>query len=278
MGVALAIRDARDRKAAQSAAARITVRVLTGSEKEAFLSDAEVAKVLDAAGIAIIVQKAGSREIATRPDRKSLDVAYPADAHAAVKISQTTGSKRIFSTLYAPIAAASWKTPVPVLGKAAPVSEIARSDGVLVSGEERKAVSIGDMDADGPLNTVVVVGNDRSASLKEVSVTLQKAGFVVVTASSARAALDRCREQHHPVDLAVIDTAASGITRPEVERRLYEMYPHVRMLFLSDDNPETVHETDSLGHVRRILRKPYRRSRFLGRVLEMTQQPRVMRA
>jgi two-component system cell cycle sensor histidine kinase/response regulator CckA len=120
-------------------------------------------------------------------------------------------------------------------------------------------------------NTAVVVGDDRGAALKNVSATLQKAGFVVVTASTGRAALDRCREQHQLVDLAVIDTAATGIKAPEIEQQLHEMYPHVRMLFLSDDTPETVDETESPGHLRRVLRKPYRRSRLLGRVLEMMQ-------
>jgi CheY-like chemotaxis protein len=134
------------------------------------------------------------------------------------------------------------------------------------------------MDVDDSSNTVVVVGDDRGAALKEVSATLQKAGFVVVTASNGRAALDRCREQHRPVDLAVIDTAAVGIKALEIEQQLHEMYPHVRMLFLSDDNPETVHEADSPGHLRRVLRKPYRRTRLLGRVLEMMQHRDAMRA
>ncbi len=122
-GVAMAIRySMRDKKAAESAAGRVTVRVLTGSEKEKFLTDPELAKVLADEGIALDVQKAGSREIATRPDLKTFDVAYPAGAPAAVKISQVTGSKRIFSTFYTPMAVASWKTLIPVLEKSGLVS------------------------------------------------------------------------------------------------------------------------------------------------------------
>jgi hypothetical protein len=122
-GVAMAIRySMRDKKAAESAAGRVTVRVLTGSEKEKFLTDPELAKVLAEEGIVLDVQKAGSREIATRPDLKSFDVAYPAGAPAAVKISQVTGSKRIFSTFYTPMAVASWKTLIPVLEKSGLVS------------------------------------------------------------------------------------------------------------------------------------------------------------
>src|ERR1700676_1043828 len=75
-GVGLAVYySAKEKKqsdlAAQKAAARITVRVLTGSEKEKFLNDTELSKVLEAEGINITVQKAGSREIATWPDLKT---------------------------------------------------------------------------------------------------------------------------------------------------------------------------------------------------------------
>lgn len=120
VGVGLALNNSMRQKreadaASRKAAARVTVRVLAGSEKEKFLSDPELVKVLDDEAIAISVQKAGSREIATRPDLKTFDVAYPAGAPAAVKISQTTGSKRIFNSFYTPIAVASWKQLIPVL-------------------------------------------------------------------------------------------------------------------------------------------------------------------
>jgi response regulator RpfG family c-di-GMP phosphodiesterase len=134
------------------------------------------------------------------------------------------------------------------------------------------------MATDDSLNTAVLVGDERGDVLKEVSATLGKAGFVVVAASNGRAALDRCRCQHRPVDLAVIDTAATGIKPLEVAKQLHEISPCVRMLFLSDGNPETVPENESLGHVRRFLPKPFRRCQFLGRVLEMMEQPRAMSA
>jgi len=134
------------------------------------------------------------------------------------------------------------------------------------------------MGTEDSLNTAVVVGDDGGAVLKEVSATLEKVGFVVVTASNGRAALDRCRGRRRPVDLAVIDIAAAGIKPLEVARQLHEMSPRVRMLFLSDGNAETVPETESLGHVRRFLPKPFRRSQFLGRVLEMMDQPRALSA
>ncbi|MGA3099170.1 MAG: response regulator [Bryobacteraceae bacterium] len=132
------------------------------------------------------------------------------------------------------------------------------------------------MDIDDSLNTAVVVGDDRGAVMQEVSSTLEKVGFVVVTAPNGQAALDLCREQHRPVDLAVIDTAAAGIRPLEVEEQLHEMSPSVRVLFLSDDNAEMIPK--SLGQTRQSLRQPFRRCQFLGQVLDMMAQPRAASA
>jgi hypothetical protein len=104
-----------DDAASRKASAHITVKVLTGSEKEKFLSDPGLAKVLADEGISLDVQKAGSREIAARPDLKTFDAAFPAGAPAAVKIAQTTGSKRVYTSFYTPMAVASWKALLPVL-------------------------------------------------------------------------------------------------------------------------------------------------------------------
>jgi len=132
------------------------------------------------------------------------------------------------------------------------------------------------MDTDDSLSTAVVVGDGGGAVLKKVSSTLEKAGFVVMTASS-KAALDRCGEQHRPVDLAVIDTGGAGMKAMEVAERLQKMCPRVRMLFLSDGT-EAPSEGTLPGYSRQFLLKPFRRSRFLGLVLEMMERPKAMSA
>jgi hypothetical protein len=163
IGIAVAInysmRDQREqRNSAQRSGSHITVKILSGSEKEKFLSDPELAKVLESENISLNVQKAGSREIATRPDLKTFDVAYPAGAHAAVKISQTTGSKLIYPTFYTPMAVASWKTLVPVLQKSGLVSQ---KDGTFYLVNMGKLVDLmqkGTRWKDLPDNTVYDVG------------------------------------------------------------------------------------------------------------------------
>ncbi len=105
-------------KAAAGTAAtgqRVAVRILTGSEKLDFLRDPDLAKALEAHDIVLDVQKAGSREIATRPDLKEFDAAYPAGVAAAQKIASVTGSRRMSAGFYTPMAVASWKQLLPPL-------------------------------------------------------------------------------------------------------------------------------------------------------------------
>lgn len=118
VGIVFSAREKRasaDAAPAAAPAGPTTVRVLTGSEKLDFLRDPELAKVLEAEGIVLDVQKAGSREIATRPDLKNFDVAFPAGVAAARKIAAITGSRRIVNSFYTPMAVASWKQLLPPL-------------------------------------------------------------------------------------------------------------------------------------------------------------------
>ncbi len=187
IGVAFAInysmRDRQaERRAARKASANITVRILTGSEKEKFLSDAELAKVLGDEGITITVEKAGSREIATRPDLKSFDAAYPAGAHAAVKIAQTTGSKRIFASFYTPMAVATWKSLIPVLENS---GLVARKDGAFFLTDMAKLVEMmrqGTRWKDLPGNTAYAVGKSILVSSTDVRKSNSGAMYLALAA------------------------------------------------------------------------------------------------
>lgn len=126
-GVGFAIyHSAKNKQAADATPAAndaIQVKVLTGSEKEAFLNDPELVSLLAQRGISLTVQKAGSREIALRNDLKSFDVAYPAGSPAAVKIAQASGSKQVFPSFYTPMVVASWKPLIPALTAAGLVQQ-----------------------------------------------------------------------------------------------------------------------------------------------------------
>lgn len=109
-----------EQKAAQDQArieaARVeTVRGLIGSEKESFFNDPRAVELLRKHGLAVTVEKAGSRAIATHPSLKDSDFAHPAGAPAALKIQKSTKAQQLFTPFFSPMVIASWKQLIPVL-------------------------------------------------------------------------------------------------------------------------------------------------------------------
>lgn len=103
------------KKAADTAAGIETVKGLSGSEKLPFLQDPRVQAQLEKLGFHLQAQKAGSREIALRPDLKQFDFAYPAGVPAATKLQKEQGAHLSFPTFFTPMTLASWKPVVAVL-------------------------------------------------------------------------------------------------------------------------------------------------------------------
>jgi hypothetical protein len=69
-------------------------------------------------GLAVEVDTAGSREIATLTDLKSYDFASPSSAPAAEKIKREHETLGVYSPFYSPIAIASFQPIVDLLQRA----------------------------------------------------------------------------------------------------------------------------------------------------------------
>ena len=119
----------------------------------------------------------------------------------------------------------------------------------------------------------VLVCDAEEKMLREVASTLEKAGFEVVTAGDQAMALDFCRDRAPAIELAIIDMAMSE-SGPELVEQLYRSHPGVRILFTSThDESGTVQPVGPSGRFRGFLRKPFRRSQLLGRVLKAMDAP-----
>jgi len=95
------------------ASADTPVKGLVGSEKVAFFADPRVQAALKRQGLTVSVQKAGSREIATHPDLKTADFAFPAGEPAGAKIQEVTKTAKFSVPWYTVMTVASWK---PIAG------------------------------------------------------------------------------------------------------------------------------------------------------------------
>ena len=106
-----------------AAAAVVTIKGMIGSEKQTYFADPRVAARLLALGFRVSVEKVGSREIATR-NLQDYDFAFPAGAPAAIALQKKAKAKQVYSTFFTPMAIASWKPLIPVLGREGLVKQV----------------------------------------------------------------------------------------------------------------------------------------------------------
>jgi hypothetical protein len=139
LGVAAAIWWSTLRKTESDAAqarreAQVVVRVVSGSEKMGLLTDPRFTAAMARQGLSVEARKSGSREIATRPDLASFDVAFPAGQPAAAKIREAATTKGAETALVTPMVIASWR----------PIARILEANGIVR--EEGGALWIIDME------------------------------------------------------------------------------------------------------------------------------------
>ena len=93
----------------------VRVRGLIGSEKEDFFRDPRVVAALEKRGLAVDLEKAGSRQIATQFKLVNYDFAFPSGSPAAEKIKREAKVNKAYEVFFTPMAVASWKLIAGIL-------------------------------------------------------------------------------------------------------------------------------------------------------------------
>lgn len=95
-----------------------------------------------------------------------------------------------------------------------------------------------------PQKIVILCVDDEENALILRRLVLEKSGFEVLTASSARDAQEVLASR--PVDLILSDQLMPGITGTELARTVKAMYPHIPFVLVSGVNemPEGIELTD----------------------------------
>jgi len=126
-------------------------------------------------------------------------------------------------------------------------------------------------------DTVVLI-IEQDNIRKVVSSTLRKAGFGIVALPNMDATPAELFSESAAIRLAIVDAESCRHKGLDFFRKLVQMVPGIRVLFLADSkNPEILCETGEHPQFR-VIQKPFRRARLLGQVLDVIREPLALRA
>lgn len=115
-------------------------------------------------------------------------------------------------------------------------------------------------------NETILLVEDAPPVLRLVQRTLEKAGYKVLPAESATAALRHCSRYEGPIDLILTDVVLPKTAGPEIARRASELRPGIRVLFMSGFTDDTLikHGLDPARS--ELLEKPFSPAAVLERI------------
>lgn len=128
------------------------------------------------------------------------------------------------------------------------------------------------IDAPGGKETVLVA--EDSADVRQlVAAVLGRAGYRVIAVDDGAAALAYLAEHGRHVDLALLDVVMPGMSGGEVQRRVSELWPELRVLFMSGYAAEVVHGSFEVEPRGDLLPKPFEAADLLMRVRAALDRP-----
>jgi DNA-binding NtrC family response regulator len=122
-------------------------------------------------------------------------------------------------------------------------------------------------------DVAIVLMSPQDVETKLVISLLKKVGFHVLHASDSSEALERLSGVSGPPPVLIIDEDASSVPIPRLLETARSLNPAVRVLLISERDDHEAART-----VRGFLKKPFRRVSFLGAVLKLAGEPRVLTA
>jgi CheY-like chemotaxis protein len=111
---------------------------------------------------------------------------------------------------------------------------------------------------------IVLVMNPHDEDATLITSTLEKAGYQVTTCSGVKELAELCHASQSSLRLVIVDPSTVGLRMSE----LLLNNPDVRFLVVGSDDALDHMSREFAKNIRGTLRKPFRRTRFLGSVLE----------
>jgi len=119
--------------------------------------------------------------------------------------------------------------------------------------------------AEKSLETILVVDDEDLVRKIAVDVMTEN-GFKVLEASNAIEALKLCEQSGSQVDLVLTDLVMPKMGGPELVRKMVARNPHLRVVYMSGYNDDSVGHLDSLETKEVFVQKPFLPKSLLGAV------------
>lgn len=114
----------------------------------------------------------------------------------------------------------------------------------------------------------VLLAEDEKGIRELAAMVLRGQGHTVLAAKDGVEALALCKSHEGPIDLLVTDVVMPRMGGPELAGRLTEIYPEVKILYISGYTDALVRH-GVLGQESPFLEKPFTVSTLLGKVVEV---------
>ena len=120
--------------------------------------------------------------------------------------------------------------------------------------------------------TILLV-EDSDSVRQLIQRTLEKSGYRVLAAESATAALRYCSRHSGEIDLLLTDVVLPRTPGPEVARRVVELRPGIRVLFMSGFTDDTLVRQGLRPGTSELLEKPFSPATALVRIRKLLDSP-----
>jgi two-component system, cell cycle response regulator CpdR len=110
----------------------------------------------------------------------------------------------------------------------------------------------------------ILLAEDDDSVRTFLARALRKAGHEVCDMPDGRTALAWISE--HPVDLLLADVVMPGIDGIELARRAGDMWPHLRIIFITGFAAVALRAAESMPHETTVLAKPFHLRRIVDEI------------
>jgi CheY-like chemotaxis protein len=125
-----------------------------------------------------------------------------------------------------------------------------------------------------PRGTETILLVDDASEIRSIArIALERAGYVVIEASGGEEALTAALAPKIKVELLIVDVVMPGMSARELARRLQEISPKVRVLYISGYTANVISHHGILDAGVDFLQKPFSSFELLSKVREILDRP-----